>query len=91
MLQKLKLLDDTLNKLDEINKVSFVFENFKKVNTDLEKTLFELKSEKHSLQNNKFSEDDMDIINNIWNKIDKLEAKILPKANLLDSFKNTNS
>ena len=91
MLQKLKILDDTLNKLDEINKVSFVFENFKKVNTDLEKTLFELKSEKYRLENNKFSEDDMDIINNIWNKIDKLEAKILPKADLLDSFKNTNS
>ena len=91
MLQKLKIFDDYLNKLDEINKASFVYEDFKKVNSALEVALFELNSEKHTLQSNKFSEDVINIVNNICNKIDKLELKILPKAKLLDSFKNTNS
>ena len=90
MLHKLKIFDDTLNKLDEINKASFVYSDFKKVNSDLETALFELKSEIYTIKNNKFSEDNMNIINNIWTKINKLEQKILPKANLLNSFKNTN-
>ena len=90
MIQKLKILDETLNQLDEINKVGFLYEDFKKVNSELEKILVDLKSENQTLQNNKFSEEYRNIYENTLNKIDKLESKILPKANLLVSFTSSN-
>ena len=48
--------------------------------------LIELKSNEDALKLNKFSQEYINIFNNILNKIDMLETKILPKANLLDSF-----
>ena len=90
MIQKLKNLDKVLDQLDEINNVSFLQENFKKVNSDLETILFELKSEEKYLEKNKNCESYLNIFNTIWKKIEKLETKILPKANLLDSFKSSN-
>ena len=90
MIQKLKILDENLNQLEEINKVGFLYEDFKKVNSELEKILVDLKSENLTLQNNKFSEEYRNIYENTLNKIDNLESKILPKANLLNSFTNSN-
>ena len=86
MIQKLEILDENLNKLDEINNMSFSFENFKEINSQIEKILVDLKSHQQTLENNKSSEDYMNLFNNLLNKIDMLETKILPKANLLDSF-----
>ena len=86
MLQKLEILDETLNALDEINKKSFSSEKFKEVNSLFEKILIELKSNEETLKINKSSQEYLDIFNIILNKIDTLETKILPKANLLDSF-----
>ena len=86
MLQKLEILDETLNALDEINKKSFSSEKFKEVNSLFEKILIELKSNEETLKINKSSQEYLEIFNIILNKIDTLETKILPKANLLDSF-----
>ena len=86
MLQKLETLDETLNALDEINNKSFSSEKFKEVNSQFEKILIELKSNEETLKINKSSQEYVDILNIILNKIDTLETKILPKANLLDSF-----
>ena len=86
MLQKLEILDETLNALDEINNKSFSSEKFKEVNSQFEKILIELKSNEQTLKSNKYSQEYIKIFNNILNKIDMLETKILPKANLLDSF-----
>ena len=36
MIQKLKILDEALNQLDEINNTNFLYDNFKKVNYDLD-------------------------------------------------------
>tara|TARA_B100000212_G_C27044449_1_gene393010 strand:+ start:207 stop:479 length:273 start_codon:yes stop_codon:yes gene_type:complete len=86
MLQKLEILDETLNALDEINNKSFSSEKFKEVNSQFEKILIELKSNEETIRINKSSQEYVNILNIILNKIDKLETKILPKANLLDSF-----
>ena len=86
MLQKLEILDETLNALDEINNKSFSSEKFKEVNSQFEKILIELKSNEEILKINKSSQEYINILNIILNKIDMLETKILPKANLLDSF-----
>ena len=91
MLHKLVILDETLNSLDNINNKRFSPEKFKEVNSQFEKILMELKSNEETLKINKSSQEYINIINNILNKIDMLETKILPKANLLDSFSKSKS
>ena len=91
MIQKLEILDKNLNKLDEINNMSFSFENFKQINAQIEKILVDLKSNEETFKINKSSQEYFNIFNNILNKIDMLETKILPKANLLASFSKSKS
>ena len=91
MIQKLEILDENLNKLDEINNMSFSFDNFKEINSQIEKILVDLKSNEETLKINKSSQEYISILNNILNKIDMLETKILPKANLLASFSKSKS
>jgi hypothetical protein len=91
MIQKLEILDENLNKLDEINNMSFSFENFKEINSQIEKILVDLKSNEETLKINISSQEYINIFNNILNKIDMLETKILPKANLLSSFSKSKS
>ena len=91
MIQKLEILDETLNALDEINNNRFSSEKFKEVNSQFAKILIELKSNEQTLKINKSSEDYIKIYNNILNKIDMLETKIMLKANLLDSFSKSKS
>ena len=86
MLEKLKILDKALDKLDEINKNRFLFEKFKEINTEIEKILLEIKSNQSNEKINNFSEEHITILKNLLKKIDKLELKILPKANLLETF-----
>ena len=86
MIQKLEILDETLNKLDEINNNRFSSEKFKEINSQFEKILIELKSNEETLKINKSSQEYINILNIILNKIDMLETKIIPKANLLVSF-----
>ena len=91
MIQELETLDQTLDMLDQINNSSFVSKNFKEINSQIEKILSKLKSNEQTLKKNKFSEDYIKILNNILCKIELLETKILPKANLLDSFSKSKS
>ena len=91
MLQKLEILDETLNSLDNINNKRFSYDKFKEVNSQFEKILMELKSNEETLELNKSSQEYINIFNNILNKINMLETKILPKANLLASFSKSKS
>ena len=91
MIQKLEILDKTLNSLDDINNKRFSSELFKEVNSQFEKILIELKSNEETLKINKSSQEYINIFNNILNKIEMLETKILPKANLLASFSKSKS
>ena len=56
MIQKLKILDETLNSLDELNNNRFSSEKFKEVNSQFENLLIELKSDEETLNINKSSE-----------------------------------
>ena len=91
MLQKLEILDEILNSLDNINNKRFSYDKFKEVNSQFEKILMELKSNEEILNIDKSSQEYINIFNNILNKIEILESKILPKANLLDSFSKSKS
>ena len=91
MIQKLKIFDETLDVLDKTNSKRFSSEKFKEINSQFEEILMELKSDEETLKINKSSEEYINIFNKILNKIDMLETKILPKANLLNSFSNSKS
>ena len=86
MLEKLKILDEALDKLDQINKNRFFFEKFKEINSEIEKILLEIKSNQSNEEINKSSEEHISIYKKLLKKIDKLELKILPKATLLETF-----
>ena len=91
MLQKIKALDEKLDKLDEINNNKFFFEKFTQVNNQIETMLVEIKSYELSSEQNSFSSDHLIIFKNLLNKIDRLESKILYKANLFKSFSKSSS
>ena len=70
-----------LNKLEELNNSKFNSSDFTSLHTDLQTSLNKLSQIKEKLS----SEDKSSIINLI-SKIESLEAKILPKADLVNSF-----
>ena len=86
MLQKIKILDEKLDKLDEINDDKFLFEKFNHINSQIETILVEIKSNKLINDQNNFSKDHLNIFKNLLNKIERLETNILHKANLFESF-----
>ena len=85
MTNKFQILDEYLDMLDEVNNSKFASEKFKEANSKIENILIELKSNEQIFKNNS-SKDYKYVIKNILSKIEKLETKILPKANLLASF-----
>ena len=91
MLQKIKILDEKLDKLDEINNEKFLFDKFNQINSQIEKIIFEIKSNNLSKEDNSFTSDHLDIFQNLLNKIDRLETKIMYKANLFESFSKSSS
>ena len=91
MLQKIKILDEKLDKLDEINNNKFLFEKFNEINSQIETILVDMKSNELNNEQNNFSKDYLDIFKNLLNKIERLEVKILPKARLFESFSNSSS
>ena len=76
MKEKLDLLDVKLDKLYALDGRKFVSEEFKEINSQIKILLLEIKSNKFILEKNKFSEDYLNIFNNILKKIDRLETKI---------------
>ena len=91
MIQELETLDQNLNMLDEIISDSFVSKNFKEINSQIETILLKLKDNEQILKNNKSSDDYKKIFNDILYKIELLETKIYPQANLLQSFSMSKS
>ena len=82
MLQKLEILETAFDKLDSINKLNFSFEKFKEVNSEIENILLEINFNELKVQKDNHNK----IFVNLLKKIDILETKILPKANLLEEF-----
>ena len=86
MIDKLDTIDLNLNKLEELNKNKFSSNNFKDVNQQLEAILSQILSSMNIDSEKTLSTDEQVFLENILSKIEKLETKILPKANLLNSF-----
>ena len=86
MIDKLNKLDLNLNKLEELDKNKFSSNNFKDVNQQLETIVSQILSSMNIESEKTLSTDEQFFLENILSKIEKLETKILPKANLLNSF-----
>ena len=86
MIDKLDMIDLNLNKLEELNKNKFSSLDFKEVNQRLETVMSELVSTINIDQEKTLNPEEQVFLQKILNKIEKLELKILPKANLLNSF-----
>ena len=86
MIDKLDTIDLNLNKLEELNKNKFSSHDFKEVNQRLETVMSELVSTINNDQEKNLNSEEKVLLQKILSKIEKLELKILPKANLLNSF-----
>ena len=86
MIDKLNKVNLNLNKLEELNNIKFSSLDFKEVNRQLEAILSEIVSTINIDQEKKLNFEEQVFLQKILSKIEKLELKILPKANLLNSF-----
>ena len=86
MENKLHTFEKSLDKLNLVDVNKFSTTDFKSVNKDIETELNNFREllDLHNLTNI-FSNDQIQI-KNIIDKIEKLEARILPKADLINSF-----
>ena len=86
MIKKLKDTYDILNLLEDQNSKRFVSSVFKDINKTLD---LDLKQYESVNKETNFSNEEKELISNIIHKIEELETKILPKANLINSFSDS--
>ena len=89
MIKKLKNTYDILNLLEEQNSKKFVSSVFKDINKTLDLDLKQYESINKQTNISNFSNEEKELISNIIHKIEELETKILPKANLINSFSDS--
>ena len=90
MIDKLDTIDSYLNELDELNKNKFSSFDFKEVNQHLDFALNQIVSNININPKKNVSYEEQVSLKNLLSKIEKLELKIQPKANLLNSFSKFN-
>ena len=89
MIKKLKDTYDILNLLEDQNSKKFVSSVFKDINKTLDLDLKQYESVNKETYISNFSNEEKELISNIIHKIEELETKILPKANLINSFSDS--
>ena len=89
MIKKLKDTYDILNLLEDQNSKRFVSSFFKDINKTLDLDLKQYESVNKESDISNFSNEEKELISNIIHKIEELETKILPKANLINSFSDS--
>ena len=89
MIKKLKNTYDILNLLEDQNSKRFVSSVFKDINKTLDLDLKQYESVNKESDISNFSIEEKELISNIIHKIEELETKILPKANLINSFSDS--
>ena len=85
-MNKIEEFTSLLNNLDELNKKKFNSSEFQIVNNKLEKLLDEIASRKLELQKDNFFLDNKNMFLEIISKIDTLQDKMIPKAEIINSF-----
>jgi hypothetical protein len=86
MKNRLVIFETTLKKLNSINDNKFSSVDFKSINKDLETQLNDFNEQLEFDKKTNITFDDQLQIKTIILNIEKLEAKVLPKAELINSF-----
>ena len=85
-MSKLAEILSILEKLEELNKEKFNSSEFDNLNKNFEKILVDIVSQKETLTSEGVFSENKNLIMEIISKIDVLEDKIIPKAEIINSF-----
>ena len=85
-MNKIEEFTSILGKLEELDKDKFNSFEFQKVNNKLQELLVEISANKKELQSDNFFLDNKNIFLEIISKIESLQEKIIPKAEIINSF-----
>ena len=85
-MNKIEEFTSILGKLEELDKEKFNSSEFQKVNNKLQELLVEISTNKKELQSDNFFLDNKNIFLEIISKIESLQEKIIPKAEIINSF-----
>ena len=85
-MNKIEKFTSLLNNLDELDKIKFNSSEFQIVNNKLQKLLDEIASRKVELQKDNFFLDNKNMFLEIISKIESLQDKMIPKAEIINSF-----
>ena len=85
-MNKIEEFTSLLNNLDELDKKKFNSSEFQIVNNKLQKLLDEIASRKAELQKDNFFLDNKNMFLEIISKIESLQDKMIPKAEIINSF-----
>ena len=85
-MNKIEEFTSLLNNLDELDKKKFNPSEFQIVNNKLQKLLDEIASRKAELQKDNFFLDHKNMFLEIISKIESLQDKMIPKAEIINSF-----
>ena len=85
-MNKIEEFTSILGKLEELDKDKFNSSEFQKVNNKLQELLVEISTNKKELQSDNFFLDNKNIFLETISKIESLQEKIIPKAEILNSF-----
>lgn len=85
-MNKIEEFTSLLNNLDELDKKKFNSSEFQVVNNKLQKLLDEMASRKVELQKDNFFLDNKNMFLEIISKIESLQDKMIPKAEIINSF-----
>ena len=85
-MNKIEEFTSLLKSLEELNKKKFSFSEFEIVNNKLQKLLDEIAFRKVELQKDNFFLDNKNMFLEIISKIESLQDKMIPKAEIINSF-----
>jgi hypothetical protein len=85
-MNKIEEFTSLLNDLDELDKKKFNSSEFQIVNNKLQKLLDEIASRKVELQKDNYFLDNKNMFLEIISKIESLQDKMIPKAEIINSF-----
>jgi len=85
-MNKIEEFTSILGRLEELDKEKFNSSEFQKVNNKLQELLVEISTNKKELQSDNFFLDNKNIFLEIISKIESLQEKIIPKAEIINSF-----
>jgi len=85
-MNKIEEFTSLLKSLEELNKKKFSSSEFEIVNSKLQKLLDEIAFRKVELQKDNFFLDNKNMFLEIISKIESLQDKMIPKAEIINSF-----